>query len=562
MALALVLCLAAIPGCSQAAESLESAPTIVGSDAEADEAQPEVPVVHPATTVFTDVTVASGVAFQHQAVADETVPMGGGVVVLDFDGDGRDDLYASNSVGPNALYRNDGDVTFTDVAQSAGVDDPEGRGNGGCSADYDNDGDIDLYVTNYGSSKLFRNGGEGTFDDVTIPSNLGERHRFFRSTGCAWGDYDRDGHVDLIVVRHMAEHSPVMLEEKDFLPALQPMVLHHNGGDGSFTEVTALLGDTSRPQDVGQGNLWGAGFQPGWVDFDNDGDLDLYVVNDFGPEIEANLLWRNDGPAPEGAWTFTDISFEARAGVQMFGMALAVADYDLDGYLDLFVTDIRGNTLLKNDRGLRFADVAAKAGVDSKMIGRKARVNWGAVFFDYDNDGDEDLYVVSGFLSGDAAAANAVEQENLLFRNGRDGTFEDVSSQSGAADPGVGRGAVYLDFNDDGCLDLFVANLGQTARLFRNRCDTGNNWIAVNPVGTRSNRDGIGARITVIAGGVSQIREISGGSSQMGQNMLAAHFGLGQADVVDYVLIRWPSGAVQTVAGVAANQRLTVVEPE
>ena len=516
---------------------------------------------------FRDVTLESGVDFQHGEDREVFFPLGGGAVVLDFNGDGFDDIYAVNSKGPNSLFRNDGDGTFTDVARAAGADDPSGAGNGGCAADYDNDGDVDIFVTNYGPSKLLSNNGDGTFADVTADAGVQDPGDAFRSTGCAWGDYDLDGSLDLIVLRHLYEHNQAMFTTRDFAEGIGGLVLYHNNGDGTFGDDTALLGDISGPR-MGQfdqlGNIWGAGFQPGWSDLDNDGDLDLYVVNDLGNDIQSNVLWRNDGSARDGSWSFTDVSLGSGADRKMFGMGLAVADYDLDGFLDLFVTNIKNNVLLRNrGSGLKFTDVAKEAGVRIGTIDRKVRVAWGAVFFDYDNDGDEDLYVVSGYLRADVAginaAANPNEQPNVLLRNERDGTFV-VVSNSGADDPGVGRGGVYLDYDNDGCLDLFVVNLGQAAKLLRNSCESASNWLIVKPVGTSGSGDAVGARITVEAGGKAQIREVTAGSSQMGQNMLAAHFGLGQADSVDSVTVKWPSGKVQTLTNVAANQHLVVVE--
>ena len=518
---------------------------------------------------FADATETAGVAFAHVAYESELFPLGGGAVVIDFDGDGLHDVYAVNSVGPNALYRNNGDATFTEVAASVGVDDSEGRGNGGCAADYDNDGDQDLFVTNYGPSRLFRNDG-GSFSDATAAAGVLDSGDAFRNTGCAWGDYDRDGLVDLVFVRHLYESHRRMFQTRDFVDAVARLVLYRNNGDGTFTDTTAILGNVSEPSDPrfsGQtGNIWGAGFQPGWADFDNDGDPDLYVVNDLGAEIQRNVLWRNDGAADGDSWAFTDVSLGSGANAGIFGMGLAVGDYDLDGMLDIFVTNIRDNLLLKNEGvGLEFEDTGRDAGARMGLIGRKARVAWGTFLFDYDNDGDEDLYLASGYLRADnvtvGAAANPVEQPNVLLRNEGDGTFVDVSTASGSDDSGIGRGAVYLDYDNDGCLDVFVVNLGQRATLLRNLCEKERAWIALKLVGTSSNRDAIGARVTIEVDGVSQIREIAAGSSQMGQNMLEAHFGLGTASTIDSVNIAWPSGKVTRLADVASNQRITIVEP-
>ncbi len=530
---------------------------------------------------FEDVTAASGTEFRHRAFGDETLPMGGGVVIFDYDADGFDDIYVTNSSGRNALFRNNGDRTFVDTAEAAGVTDGPGRANGGCAADYDNDGYRDLYVTNYGDSKLFRNLGDGTFANVTKEAGLDESGERYRSTGCAWADYDGDGDLDFIVLRYLYEMSAQALIDAAFIDHVERLALNRNNGDGTFTNVTQILGDTSPPDPevyknpqvdmTGKlvapiGSVWGAGFQAGWLDFDNDGDLDLYAVNDWGVNAQPNVLWRNDGPDGAGSWTFTDVSVASGANHAMHGMGLAVGDYDLDGHLDMYVTNIGNNVLLRNaGDGLTFTDEAVDAGVAVGILGNSERVTWGASFFDFDNDGYEDLYVVSGYLSLPITEAFEIykkEQANVLLRNNGDGTFANISEISGAADTGTGRGGVFLDYNGDGCLDIFVANLDQKSRLYENACNSGNNWLQVRTVGSSGNRDGIGARLVLDAGGKTQIREIRAGSSQMGQDMAAAHFGLGPAVTVDSLTITWPGGKVQTLTDMPINQRITVTEPE
>ncbi len=544
--------------------------------------------------IFEEVGEQAGVDFTHYRDLLDIIPLGAGVVVFDYNGDGRQDIYvtstpdiaglAPDTEGENALFRNNGDGTFTDVAAAAGVADADAKSNGGCAADYDNDGDQDLFVANWGASRLFRNDGNGKFTDAAESAGLSDPDGSYRSMGCAWGDYNSDGALDFVVVRHIDESNPDAFTKRLYFFDVRPLALFHNNGDGTFAEVTHLLGATANPSrtEGDYGSVWGAGFQPAWVDFDNDGDPDLYIVNDFGEYIHPNVLWRNDGPAADGErsqdnslsiqerasppeWVFTDVSQASGAGAAMFGMGLAVSDYNSDGYLDMFVTNIGDNVLLTTADGHTFRDAAADAGVASGEFRRQQRVSWGTVFFDYDNDGYEDLYVASGYLDTDDI--NRREQPNLLFRNNGAGGFEDVSSISGAADWGTGRGVAYADFNGDGCLDVYVANLGRSAaagepaRLFRNRCAWGNNWLIVKTVGTASNRDGIGARITLTADGRRQIREITAGASNSSQNMLPAHFGLGQAGVVDELRIRWPSGAVQVLRDVKPNQALTVIEP-
>ena len=520
-------------------------------------------------TIFVDVTDSAGVRFRHHEVETEVQPIGAGVVVFDYDNDDLEDVYVTDSIGPNALFRNNGDGTFTDVATSAGVDDIDGHSNGGCAADYDNDGDKDLFLTNYGTSKLFSNDGDGTFSDVTAQAEVGDDDRSLRSSGCAWGDYDRDGFLDLMVVRHLKELDPDTLVSGDFYLAVGIVALYHANGDGSFTDVTPMLGDTGpRKKNLyGEaiGSLWGAGFQPGWLDYDSDGDPDLYVVNDWGPNVQPNVLWRNDGPSDDGGWTFTDVSGESNAGVPIYGMSMTVGDYDNDGHLDIFMTNIGATVLLRNNGdGKSFTDMAGHAGVEVSKIGTEDRVTWGSVFFDYDNDGFEDIYMVSGYLrlpGVDDVPSYLREQHNVLLRNKGDGTFNNLSVVSGADDPGVGRGLGYLDIENDGCLDLYIGNLGGETTLYRNRCDYGRNWLVVETVGTNSNRDGIGARITVKAGGMSQVREVASGRSFMGHPMIAPHFGLGDADIVDEIVVQWPSGAVQTVSSVEPNRRITITEP-
>ena len=511
---------------------------------------------------FVDATETSNVAFLHHDPNSQQFPLGAGVVVFDFNGDIRPDIYFPDMRGSNALYRNEGDGTFTEVAALAGVDNPEVEGNGGCAADYDNDGDLDLYATNHGTNALYRNNGDETFTDVA-PSTMADYDAKRRFTGCAWGDYDRDGNVDLIVVSHMGEVIDDVLQQGDFYIALRGMTLFHNEGDGTFANATDLLGDTSGAKVAGDvGVVYGAGFQPAWVDYDNDGDSDLYVVNDIGRQIQPNVLWRNDGDGPDGRWQFKDVSKETGTRIRMDGMGLAIGDYDLDGSLDFFITNINSSVMLQNGGdGPLFTRSASESATGVGMLGLRPRIGWGTVFLDYDNDGDEDLYVVSGFLDI-ARPSNDREQPNALLRNEKNGGFVEVSTGSGADDTGVGRGGAYIDFNGDGCVDLVFANYGQTSKLLENVCDSGNHWLIVDLEGTTSNRDGIGARITVTADGAKQIRETSAGGSSMGQNMMEAHFGLGKFGSEVSVSVRWPSGKIQELSGVSTDRRIQVVEPE
>ena len=518
---------------------------------------------------FLEVGEASGADFLHYRHPDDAMAFGGGLVVFDYNNDNLSDIYVTASRGANALYRNNGDGTFTDVAGPAGVDDPDGKGNGGCAGDYDNDGHRDLFVANFGSSRLFRNTGNNSFDDVTDELAVGDPGPSYRTMGCSWGDYDKDGFLDLVIVRHMSEFTLKSIEVESFAGAVRPMALYRNNGDGGFDNVTALLGDITTPLEPDGrsiGNVWGSGFQPGWMDFDNDGDLDLYVVNDFGADVQPNVLWRNDGADNNGEWRFVDVSSTTGADVGMFGMGLAVGDYNLDGSLDFYMTNMGKSVLLSNNiqvKGFTDATNDAQTGLDD--VEGQQRISWGTVFFDYDNDGDEDLYVASGYL--DAFPDNDQSQPNVLLRNDGDGAFADVSNESGAADSGIGRGVAYLDYNNDGCLDLYVVNIGltdespQRSKLFRNACNWGNHWLVLNLAGTQSNRDAVGARVTVTAGGRTQIREVAAGGSSGSQNMGPVHFGLGKTPMVERIDILWPGGLHQTLRDVEADQRLNVTQP-
>ncbi len=519
-----------------------------------------------AATIFEDVTQVARVDFRHNFNVGTVTHMGGGAVISDFDGDGRDDIYIVNSHGANALFENRGAAAFSNIAASAGVDDLHGFGNGACAADFDNDGHRDLYLSNYGSSKLFRNSGGMSFSDVTEQSGLAESDPSYRAMGCAWGDYDRDGLLDLIVVRYFHEGKPGMVDALDFADGIRPLALYHNLGDAEFEDVTAHLGDLDLPEGfrngMKPGSVWGAGFQPVWADFDDDADLDLYIANDFGFRIQPNVMWRNDGEAPDGGWRFVDISETTGADLPMSGMGVALGDYDLDGDLDMYVTNIGVNVLLNNDgSGIRFTDATVEGVAGIPNVGVNLRVAWGATFFDYDNDGDEDLYVISGNIPGVSNIIKTERQPNALLRNDGDGTFTNVSQISGADHAASGRGGGYLDFNGDGCLDLFVANFNGSPVLLKNSCQNGNRWLGISLVGSESNRDGIGAKITVTAEGERQVRHVNGGSGLLGQSSMTAHFGLGLAPMVDHLSIRWPSGKVQDLYGVKPDQVLVVEEP-
>ena len=530
---------------------------------------------------FVDVAARAGIAVQNVSGKPNKTYIieakGGGIGFLDYDGDGDLDAYVANgssfegfppgAAPSNRLYRNEGNGTFSDVTAAAGLGDTSWS-MGWAAADYDNDGDADLYVTNYGANRLYRNEGEKTrysgagpwFADVTPQAGVGDERW---STGAAFGDCDLDGDLDLYVVNYLnfdPDHPPESgryRRWKDLDVFYGPEsyegdadVLYRNQGDGTFLSVE-LPGESAYK-----------GFQPLFGDYDNDGDPDIYVANDTDP----NVLYHNRGDG-----SFEDISIVSGAshsedgGVQS-GMGAAFGDYDNDGDLDIYVTHFSDdyNTLYRNEGGRFFLDVTYLAGAAEVSL---PFVGWGTDFLDYDNDGDLDLFAANGHVYpavDDYDFGTSYAQRNLLFENPGDGRFVEVGAQSGSglAVEKVSRGAAVGDYDEDGDLDILILNVDDTPTLLRNDGGNRKNWLKVSTIGTKSNRDGIGARIKVVTGARVQMREIAAGTSFLSQSDLRAHFGIGEVERIDRMEIRWPSGAVQEFAGIEANQWLVVEEGE
>jgi len=448
----------------------------------------------------------------------------------------------------NHLYRNNGDGTFTDVTEQAGVA-GKGFSMGVAAGDYDNDGFEDLYVTSWNSAILYHNNGDGTFTDVTARAGV-QNHHF--GVGAAFIDYDRDGKLDLFVGNYL-KYDPkakrLYYTADAFAGPLdyegESNRLFHNNGDGTFTDVS---------EQAGIANPVGRAMGVAVGDFDNDGWPDIYVAND---QMESYLYHNNhDG-------TFTNVSLEQNVAYGTNGdtpsaMGPIFADYDNDGVLDLFVSDMRYHRMFRNSlkEGF-FIDTTADSGI-ARMAGQY--VGWGDAVFDFDNDGLKDLFVVNGGLHW------LIPMEDTLLRNNGNGTFSDVSSQAGSyfKTKKVGRGACFGDFDNDGYIDAFIVVLGGQGILVRavppppaNRY----HWLTIKLIGTRSNRDGYGVRIEAVAGDLKQIVESQPSSGYLSQNDPRPHFGLGCHREVDTLTVKWPSGVVQTFEHVAADQILTITEP-
>ncbi|HYP24086.1 MAG TPA: CRTAC1 family protein [Actinomycetota bacterium] len=491
------------------------------------------PVVAPA---FDDVTESVGLATEHRAEI-ECDGYSAGAAWGDVEGDGDLDLFLPHQDGPSQLWLNDAGH-FRDVAGESGVAAADDDAVAAVFADYDNDSDQDLYVVNDGPNRLYENDGSGNFADVAPAAGVAEPGP---GSSASWGDYDGDGLLDLFVVNwaRCGRSSDYTYFDD---------ALFHNEGDGTFTDRTELLEST--------GSTTGAGFQGAWFDYDRDGDVDLYLANDFGgPRPEGNYLWRNDGG------TFTNVSVASGTALHMNTMGIAVGDYDRDLDLDMALSNIEATALMRNRGDGTFRDVAARAGVGrpNQRVREKA-ITWGLAFNDLNLDGWEDLYVVGGSL----AQENRPEpQPNATFVNVGGGRFADLSAAGGAADDGVGRGLSLADYDRDGRMDLYVVNQGGRPILYRNVTPLGpRHWLEVDLVGTTSNRDACGATLVARVGRAKLLRQVFCGSVGLGGGSdPVVHFGLGRRRTVDSLRIEWPSGRVQTLRDVAGDRLIAIAEP-
>ncbi len=463
-------------------------------------------------TPFVDMTVASGITAVHQARYLVTGQAWG-----DYDRDGFPDLYVTDGGGPNTLYRNNGDGTFSVSPFSVTVALPTLESGGAVFADYNNDGWPDLYVLNRGANALYRNDGGQGFTNVAAAAGVGDMGQGESAT---WGDYNRDGWADLYVVNWYNNDDESSPFSRD--------TFYKNNGDGTFTDVSGLLDPT---------RMEGPGYAATFVDYDNDADQDLYVVID---KNWGNLLFRNDGPGC-GGWCFTDVSLATGAHRPVWGMGISTGDYDLDGDLDFYFSSIGEQVLLQNQTAQGnpvFVEVTLAAGVGPDAIG------WGSVFFDYDRDGWLDLYL------------SAALSPNFLFRNRGDGTFEEIVAGSGADHAGFSIGVAKADYDADGRQDLVVGNYDLGYSLYRNNLANDHGWLSIHLEGRGPvTRDALGTRVVILlSDGRIFTEEVTSDSSLGAGNELALFFGFGVATPVS-ALIFWPDGTTEQLDSVPMNTR-------
>lgn len=509
--------------------------------------------------VFTEVAQSSGIDFLPVALSY----MGGGVAWFDYDNDGWEDLYMTGCSQPDKLYRNLGDGSFEDVSDAAGIIiTQDANTQGVTTADVDRDGDVDVFVTtwrylgtnDYAPNYLLLNNGDGTFSNATEAAGL-TMETF--SVSAAFLDINSDGWIDLWVGAYVIDPGFVY-DDKGMIIGFDHVCDQDRLYLGGIGGVFSLA-----PESYGAQNA-GCTLALRGTDADMDGDTDLLIANDFGEWGIPNKFYQNAFPEA----SLNDVASVTGSATQMYAMGIATGDYDHDYDLDHYITNLGSNVLLDQWDPMLFDDVAALAGIQNSGWDGLLSTSWATGFADFDHDTWEDLFVVNGHVSTIDPVDNHVFDPNKLYRNLGDGTFEDVSDASGFADVGVGRGGALCDYDKDGDLDVVVMNISNPAapdpeavRLYRNDTGTGN-WLALDLSGTTSNLEAIGAQIEVHSNGLMQLREISGGGdTHCSQHSRKVHVGLGEASVVDSVVVHWPSGLVSQLQGPDINTCHSMVEP-
>ncbi len=519
--------------------------------------------------VFEDVTEQAGVDFVHydgssgRRYVMETTCSGLGL--FDYNNDGYLDIYfvngaklpgATREESPaNRLYRNNGDMTFSDVTHQAGVGD-RGYGYGCVAGDYDNDGDMDLYVINFGPNVLFRNNGDGTFTDVTEEAGVGDTRQ---GAAGVFFDIENDGDLDLYVANYLQidynKYKPCYHHEHHIYCsrlnyAHAKDILYRNNGDGTFTDITKEAG-MDAPASTGMSLVT--------TDYDNDGLQDLFVVND----ARANYLFHNLGGRFEEVGLYTGVAYDQNGSPQG-SMGADFRDYDDDGFIDLISTNYQHQmvSVYRNLNGALFQDVCLESKIGPPTI---PFVTWGVGIYDFDHDGWRDCFISAGHLQDNIELydkSTSYKNTNFLFLNQGDGTFNNVSNKAG---PGLqirksSRGASFGDLDQDGDIDIVITNARDKADVLRNDTQNGGHWIQIRTVGVKSNCDGAGARIILKAGGKTRIDDVRLGGTYAGMNDPRVHFGLGEADKINELIVQWPSGVKDVFKNVAVDQNLTIEE--
>ena len=511
---------------------------------------------------FQEIGKEIGLDFVHSIGADHlnniVESVGGGAAFLDYDNDGYMDIYTcsgtwikgfSKSEEPeklpkNHLYRNKQDGTFEDVTEKAGVGGPW-YSMGVTIGDFNNDGYPDIYVSNNGSNTLYKNNGDGTFKDITKRAKVGGKEC---SVGAVWLDFDNDGLLDLYVGNYLNfDPEYKYYYAPDGFPGplaydSQKDILYHNKGDGNFEDVTEKMGII---------DIDGRAMGVGAADYDDDGFVDIYVANDH----TVNFLWHNDqgkGFTDKGVMSGTGFSQSGEATVSM---SVDFADYNGDELLDMFISDDNYCSLYKNLGNGVFSDKSYFSGIS---VASGQFVGWSSSFFDYDNDGDVDIFKSNGELK------HKYGQEDQLFENLGNGKFKDVSVERSQyfREENVGRGACLGDYDNDGDIDIYIVNLDSQSKFIRNNKGNQNNWLTLNLIGQTSNRDGVGSRIKIIAGGKVQTAQKKSTTGYLSQNDSRIHFGLVKNEIVEKIEIKWPSGKFQVLENIKSNQILTIEEPQ
>jgi hypothetical protein len=519
--------------------------------------------------IFTEIARFAGINFSREHLNDS----GGGVCVFDYNNDSFEDFFVPGGFGSAALYRNNGNGTFTSVLAEViplreyyFIDSLITISS--IAGDIDNDGDKDLFISTSGlkfqfgvykkPDILLENLGNGTFANISKAAGI---KTISNGESASMGDFNMDGYLDIYVSNHLQDMSftfDSLGNPSAYVPVCIENLFYINNGNKTFTESASLYGI----------NDAGCGLTGIFTDYDFDNDVDILLANDFGQYAFPNALFKNNYPAVG----FVANSSKTGFNRSMFAMGIAPGDYNEDGHMDYYVTNIGTNSLYTNNGNGTFTDDALRLGVDLTWGIKDSlrKTTWGCNFFDYDNDTYLDLYVNAGYVSA-FLPMTIVEDSSVFFRNNGSGAFVNVSAESGLASPIAGRGSVVFDFDNDGDLDILSnhnkmqilnkSKFYQNIHLFRNNNNNGSNWLKVKLSGTKNNRDAYGSRIIVYAGKRKFIREVDGGSSHASQSSSIAHFGLGKYGIIDSLEVHWLGGGIQSFYNISANQTLKITEP-